>query len=111
MYQLKEARKAAGLTQKEVAIKLNVTAATYSRYENGLIQPDPKTLLKIANLFNVSIDFLLGYDFSSADTTPENENNKQKEDIKEICALFEKLPDNKKALVLQMARVMLEDKI
>ncbi|WP_298882797.1 helix-turn-helix domain-containing protein [uncultured Phascolarctobacterium sp.] len=49
-YKFKEARKSARLTQKEVAQALNVTAATYSRYENGLIQPDPETLKRIAVL-------------------------------------------------------------
>lgn len=49
-WKFKEARKSAGLTQKEVAQAMNVTAATYSRYENGLIQPDPETLKRIAVL-------------------------------------------------------------
>ena len=55
----KEARKACGLTQKEVADMLGVTAATYSRYESGIIQPNPKTLKRISTLLNTSIDFLL----------------------------------------------------
>lgn len=59
-YKFKEARKACGLTQREVAQALNVTTATYSRYENGLIQPDPETLKNIALLLNTSVDFLLG---------------------------------------------------
>ena len=59
-YKFKEARKACGLTQKEVAQALNVTAATYSRYENGLIQPDPETLKRIAVLMKTSVDFLYG---------------------------------------------------
>jgi len=57
---LKEVRKTAGLTQREVAQALNVTTATYSRYENGLIQPGPETLKNIALLLNTSVDFLLG---------------------------------------------------
>lgn len=59
-YKFKEARKACGLTQREVAQALNVTTATYSRYENGLIQPDLETLKNIALLLNTSVDFLLG---------------------------------------------------
>ena len=56
-YKFKEARKACRLTQKEVAQALNVTAATYSRYENGLIQPDPETLKRIAVLMKTSVEF------------------------------------------------------
>ena len=59
-YKFKEARKACGLTQKEVAQALNVTAANYSRYENGLIQPNLETLKRIAVLMKTSVDFLLG---------------------------------------------------
>lgn len=59
-YKFKEARKACGLTQKKVAKAINVTAATYSRYENGLIQPDLETLKRIAALMNTTVDFLLG---------------------------------------------------
>lgn len=51
-YRFKDARKAFGLTQKEVAKALYITAATYSRYENVLIQPDPSTLKHIAELLN-----------------------------------------------------------
>lgn len=71
-YKLKEARKTCGLTQKEVAQALNVTAATYSRYENGLIQPAPETLKRIAVLMKTSVDFLLG---------SPSENNSQVDDI------------------------------
>ena len=71
-YKFKEARKACGLTQKEVAQALNVTAATYSRYENGLIQPDLETLKRIAVLMKTSVDFLLG---------SPSENNSQVDDI------------------------------
>ena len=60
MYKIKEARKASKLTQRQVSEALNVTAATYSRYENNLIQPDPQTLLKISKILNVSVDYLLG---------------------------------------------------
>lgn len=71
-YKFKEARKACGLTQKEVAQSLNVTAATYSRYENGIIQPDSETLKRIAVLTKTSVDFLLG---------SPSENNSQVDDI------------------------------
>ena len=71
-YKFKEARKACGLTQKEVAQSLNVTTATYSRYENGLIQPDSETLKRIAVLTKTSVDFLLG---------SPSENNSQVDDI------------------------------
>ena len=108
---LAELRKKAGLSQRNLAIILNCSQNMVSQWENGTRDPSTDTLKALADYFHVSTDYLLGRNFPSADTPPENENIEQKEDIKEICALFEKLPDNKKALVLQMARIMLEDKI
>lgn len=69
MYRIKEARKAVGMKQKDVAAALNVTAATYSRYENNLIQPDPQTLLKLAAILNTTVDYLLGLPIQKPTTT------------------------------------------
>lgn len=55
----KEVRKRMKLTQKAIADILNVTNATYSRYEAGIMQPDPPTMCRIADIFGVSIDYLL----------------------------------------------------
>lgn len=55
----REVGKRMNLTQKAIADVLNVTNATYSRYEAGIMQPDPPTMCKIAEIFGVSIDYLL----------------------------------------------------
>lgn len=47
-------------TQGYVAKKLNVARTTYTAYENGTKTPPLDTVNRIANLFNVSSDFLLG---------------------------------------------------
>ncbi len=52
-------RKERGLLQKEVANYLNVTVATVSNYEKGVHTPDLNTLIKLADFFNVSTDYLL----------------------------------------------------
>lgn len=59
---LKNIRKENGLTQKEVAEKLNISQRTYSDYETDKTEPTMEVLLNIANLFNVSVDELLGRD-------------------------------------------------
>jgi transcriptional regulator with XRE-family HTH domain len=48
------------LTQKQVALDLNVAASTMGGYVQGSSEPDFDTLLKIAEYFNVSTDYLLG---------------------------------------------------
>ena len=60
MENLKNARKNLRYTQQEVADHLNVTRQTYGRYENGSINCDPNTIVKLSKLFNVSADYLLG---------------------------------------------------
>lgn len=57
---LKQLRTSEGLTQKELGEKLNVTAQAVSRWENADVEPSLSMLTTIGNLFNVSIDSLLG---------------------------------------------------
>lgn len=60
MEQLKILRKQKGLYQKDVANFLGVDRTTYVKYENGVNEPDYNTLVKLAEFFNVSVDYLLG---------------------------------------------------
>ena len=57
---LKEIRKSKGITQVKLAIGLNTTQNTISRYENGKNEPGIRELIQIADYFNISIDYLLG---------------------------------------------------
>ncbi len=56
---LKELRKKKGMTQLRLAMELNMSQNTVSRYETGEREADYKTLIKFADYFNVSIDYLL----------------------------------------------------
>lgn len=56
---LKETRKLRKLTQSQIASLLNIATTTYGDYERGRTEPDLKCLKKIANIFDVSIDYLL----------------------------------------------------
>ncbi|QEO08484.1 helix-turn-helix transcriptional regulator [Bacillus paralicheniformis] len=56
---LKYLRQKAGFTQKFVAQKIGVKNNTLSSYESGKRQPDYETTKKLADLYDVSIDFLL----------------------------------------------------
>lgn len=57
---LKELRKEKGISQLKLAMDLSMNQNTISRYENEERQADYETLIKIADYFNVSIDYLLG---------------------------------------------------
>ena len=52
-------RKHQELTQAELAERLKINSATYSKYEQGISEPDIATIKSLANFFDVSIDYLL----------------------------------------------------
>ena len=57
---IKELRIESGITQKELAEKLNLTNSTICDWEKGRSEPDLQTLTQIAAVFDVSVDYLLG---------------------------------------------------
>lgn len=57
---LKQLRNGKHLKQEQVADLIGVTKSAVSAYENDLRQPSYETLIRLANLYNVSTDYLLG---------------------------------------------------
>lgn len=57
---IRELRKQNDMTMKQLGEKLGLGESTISQYETGKREPDIKTLLKISECFNVSVDYLLG---------------------------------------------------
>ena len=60
MIRLRELREARHMSQVRLAMELNVTQAVISKYELGKSDPDIRMLCSIADLFGVSVDFLIG---------------------------------------------------
>lgn len=56
---LRELRRAKGISQLKLAIDLNTNQNTISRYETGEREPGINELIKIADYFNISVDYLL----------------------------------------------------
>ena len=56
---LKKIRKEKGISQLKLAMELNMSQNTISRYETGEREPGINELIKIADYFNISIDYLL----------------------------------------------------
>lgn len=57
---IKKIRKSKGLSQEELAIKLNVVRQTVSKWENGLSVPDSSMLIMLADELDVTVNELLG---------------------------------------------------
>ena len=67
----KQLRKNYNMLQSDIASKLNVSVSTVGMWEQGRNQPDNETIKKIANIFNVTTDYLLDNDINS------NNDNKE----------------------------------
>ena len=57
---LKDLRKQAELTQVDVAEKLGISQPAYASWERGVKKPTQENLVKIAQILNVSVDYLVG---------------------------------------------------
>lgn len=57
---LKEIRKEKGFTQKDMYIKLGVSANCYASYEQGRTEPNIQTIIQLCIILNTSADYLLG---------------------------------------------------
>ncbi len=67
MNKLKELRKEKGLTQSEIAKFIGITQNSYSYWENDKVKIDNGSIIKLADFFGVSVDYLLG----RGEITPE----------------------------------------
>ena len=76
---LKLARKAKGLSQEELAIKLNVVRQTISKWEQGLSVPDAEMLISISEVFDTPVSAFLG----------ENLSESKEDDLKVISEKLE----------------------
>lgn len=79
---LKQARLKANLSKASFAKKLGLIYTTYDNYERGTVEPKVSTLIKIADILNISTDDLLG-------RTPKNKDEQLKKEIKEALAQHE----------------------
>lgn len=70
---IKELRKEKGIKQIELCKVLGISQGNLSNWENGVYEPDKTSLLKMADYFGVSVDYLLGRSVTSS--LPSNVSN------------------------------------
>lgn len=74
---LKKLRKDAGLTQVDVANKLGISQPAYASWERGIKKPTQDNLVKIAQILNTSVDYLVG-----------NSDEKKEDELDNVEFLF-----------------------
>ena len=66
---LQELREDRGISRKDLAAKLNITVSALGMYEQGRREPNMEMLIKLADYFDVSLDFLVGRSFNKEETS------------------------------------------
>ncbi|WP_312644556.1 helix-turn-helix transcriptional regulator [Hydrogenoanaerobacterium sp.] len=100
MERLKQLREAKGLTQLRLAMELNVSQETISGYEIGKAVPPAEMLVKLADVLDSSVDYILSRtDIKS--TLRASELNEQEA---EILAILRKQPQDKRTFVYDMIK-------
>ncbi|MEI5948890.1 helix-turn-helix transcriptional regulator [Bacillus albus] len=79
---IRDLRKQRKITQKELAKSLQLSESTVGMYERNERQPDYNTLIRIADYFKVSTDFLLGRNFDVKEEKSDSELDQWLNDIK-----------------------------
>ena len=100
MIRLKELRVAAGYSQQTLAKKLQVVRSTIAMWETGGSNPDNVMLQKIADTFNVSVDYLLG-----RDETKKDLHAVTSEEVQEIYNILSTLTQENQEKLLELARM------
>lgn len=113
---LREIRKEHKLTQQNIADVLGIDRTTYTVYELGTTTPSPATLVKLSQIYNVTVGYLLDVEDNHPELIREPQESKAasvlgsdplallKKDEKELLMYFRVLPPEKKTEVTQKLR-------
>ena len=101
---LKESRKKARLTQVEIAEKLGISQPAYASWERGAKKPTQENLVKLAQVLNVTIDYLVG-------NSDDEIANKELEDIEILFRKnSESLTDDEKVIFRKELIAFMEER-
>lgn len=84
------------MTQKQVATKLNIAPTTLGNYVRNLREPDFETLVKLADYFNVSTDFLLNRTYKDSISQEENR----------LLSIYAKLSESEKKRFIEIGKIL-----
>ena len=99
--QIKMLRTIRGWTQEEFGKRLGVSKVTVSSYEHGLRVPNVEMLNKLADLFEVTVDYLLGRDETCGASEME----------REMIGILRRLPEDQNHMLLEFARFLLQQSV
>ena len=101
MEHLKELRHKKNLLQKEVAEALKIDRTTYAKYETGDSEPSFEILKRIARFYDVSTDYLLGYNEQEKNKSHGNKQLQLSDDEKVMIEQYRLLNTDGQKYILQ----------
>lgn len=108
MKNLKRLRKQHKLSQQKLADILHVSQQSVYKYENNITSPDIETLIRMADYFNTSIDYLLEYTDIPHKIEPVEKYMLNEEET-ELVSLYQKLtPSQKETIRMVMIEYLKE---
>lgn len=115
---LRAIRKEHGLTQQNIADVLGVDRTTYTVYEGGSITPSPATLVKLSQIYNVTVGYLIGVEENHPELRkiPEEKQRKKllssdpisllKKEEKELMLYFRVISDEEKRKIIDEMKTL-----
>lgn len=104
MERLKELRLEKGLSQQQLARQIETTQSNIGRWENGINEPSASQLIKLADYFGCTIDFLVGReDDFGVKKDDFNQRVKTKNDAT-FFRLYDRLGDSAKRITIDLMR-------
>ena len=99
-------RKQAHLTQQAVADTLNIHRTSYTKYETGVVTPDHQGLVALAQLFGVTVDYLLGHDAAPTASVADSEGEMMHLSLQEqlLVQIFRQLNYADQQIMVQQAQ-------
>ena len=106
---IRELRTAAKMGQKELAVRLGISASAVGMYEQNRREPDDRTKIAICMTFNVSPSYLLGWDDKPSEYVPLPTEGLTDEERK-LLEKFRGLSDERKAIAIQLLDPLAENR-
>lgn len=103
---LKKLRAASGVSQKTLADNIGLSQQSINKYENHNIEPDIATLIRIADYFHTSVDYLVGHTSNMSSLSYEN-NQISYEESAMLCR-YRALPEKQKKIIQMLLEELLQ---
>lgn len=104
---IREVRKAHKMTMKQLGAEVGLAESTISQYETGKREPDNETLLRIGELFGVTVGYLLGAEEKKEKTATVTGDDLDALDI-ELIGTLKLLSEKERRMILAQTKALVQ---